>query len=222
MKNVIDKDVELWEIDKLIPYERNAKKHPPEQVEKIAKSISEFGWVAANAIEITPEGLIINGHGRRLAAIELGMRKVPVIVRDDLKTEAQVKAYRLVHNKSAESGFDTKLLGDEIKVLHLDMDFDMSGFFSDKELEFSMDDLGELDMNALTDDLESQVKEQADDTKNALNEEEGKEFPISTVIQGKLNAKQQRIMARFVAMAEAETDKEGLEAVVEYMDELCQ
>ena len=79
--------IEIWDIKDLVPYEMNAKKHPQDQVEKLATAITKFGWT--QPIVVWNNGEIIAGHGRRLAALHLGMKKVPVVVRSDLsKVEA--------------------------------------------------------------------------------------------------------------------------------------
>ncbi|MCV5918272.1 ParB N-terminal domain-containing protein, partial [Escherichia coli] len=63
--------VELRPLDWLKPYERNAKLHPPDQVRRLAATIRAHGW--DQPIVVEPDGTIIKGHGRRLAAIELGL-----------------------------------------------------------------------------------------------------------------------------------------------------
>ena len=77
-------------IDKLKPYERNARTHSDAQVEKIAKSIKEFGFI--NPVLIDGNFGIIAGHGRVLGAKKLGMTEVPCLFVEDL-TKAQKKAY---------------------------------------------------------------------------------------------------------------------------------
>ena len=66
--------IERWPLDKLIPYARNACTHSDAQVAQIAASIKEFGFV--NPILAGPDGVIIAGHGRLLAARKLGMKEV--------------------------------------------------------------------------------------------------------------------------------------------------
>ena len=106
----------------LVPYERNAKEHPQEQVEHIANSIKAFGF--RSPIVAWKDGTIINGHGRLLAAYKLGLEEVPVIYADDL-TEEEANAFRLADNKTAESSWDEFLLADELADL---FDFDMERF----------------------------------------------------------------------------------------------
>src|SRR5579863_1576267 len=119
--------VELMLLEKIIPYGRNARKIPPTAVDKVAASIQEFGWRVP--IVVDKDGVIICGHTRLLAAKKLGLREVPVHVADNL-TPAQVKAYRLMDNRSHdETDWDLDLLGTELAELRLlDFDLELTGF----------------------------------------------------------------------------------------------
>ena len=124
--------VELWQIDKILPYGKNAKLHNSKQVALLAKNIQEFGWDVP--IVVDKEGVIIKGHGRRLAALKLGMTEVPVIVRDDL-SPAQIRAARLADNKVAEGAHDDDILRQELQeLLNDDLDLGILGF-DDRELK---------------------------------------------------------------------------------------
>jgi hypothetical protein len=116
-----------WPIDKPIPYSRNSRKIPERAIDKVAASIKEFGW--RQAIVVDKDGVIICGHTRLLAAKKLGLKQVPVHVADNL-TPAQVKAYRLMDNRShEETDWDLELLGPELEELHaLDFDLELTGF----------------------------------------------------------------------------------------------
>jgi len=85
-----ESQVQLWPVDRLVPYARNPRTHSGEQVLQIAASIAEFGFT--NPILVDTKAGIIAGHGRLLAARKLGLPEVPVIVLDHL-TEAQKRAY---------------------------------------------------------------------------------------------------------------------------------
>jgi DNA modification methylase len=125
----MDLRVTAWPIDKPIPYARNARKISPKAIDKVAASLKEFGF--RQPIVVDKEGVIIVGHTRLLAAKQLGLREVPVHVADQL-TPAQVKAYRLMDNRShEETGWDLELLGPELEELKdLDFDLDLTGFDS--------------------------------------------------------------------------------------------
>jgi len=116
-------NIELWNIERLQPYDKNAREHSPEQVAQIAASITEFGFL--NPILVDSNDGIIAGHGRLSAAKELALDEVPVVVLDHL-TEAQKKAYILVDNKLAENAsWNEELLQQEIVSLNL-QDYDIS------------------------------------------------------------------------------------------------
>lgn len=109
--------------NELIPYEHNAKQHPDSQVKQIAASIKQFGF--RQPIVVDANNVVVIGHGRLLAAKELGLSEVPVVRADDL-TEKQIKALRLADNKTNESGWDFTEL--EAELAELALDFDMSEF----------------------------------------------------------------------------------------------
>lgn len=126
------KDIQMWLVDKLIPYARNPRTHSDAQVAQIAASIAEFGFL--NPILVDTKAGIITGHGRLLAARKLGLTEVPVIVLDHL-SEAQKRAYVIADNKLAENaGWDDEMLRVEIEALQ-DESFDVSLLgFEDEEL----------------------------------------------------------------------------------------
>jgi DNA modification methylase len=127
-----DLAVEVWPIDKPIPYARNARTHTEEQVAQVAASIVEFGWT--NPILVGPNRVIIAGHARLLAARKLRMTEVPVIVLDHL-TETQRRALVLADNRLALSaGWDEEMLRVELEALKEEaFDLDLVGF-TDEEL----------------------------------------------------------------------------------------
>ena len=124
--------------EELIPYEHNAKQHPDSQVKQIAASIKQFGF--RQPIVVDSHNVVVIGHGRLMAAKELGLKEVPVVRADDL-TDAQIKALRLADNKTNESAWDFTELEAELDDLKLD--FDMADFgFNDvsNTLDVSDDD----------------------------------------------------------------------------------
>jgi DNA modification methylase len=116
-------------VGSLVPDPRNARTHPKRQLDQIAASIREFGFT--NPILIDPEGSIIAGHGRLLAAKSIGMAEVPTIALAGL-TDAQKRALRLADNKIAlGAGWDLDLLKLELAnlaVLDVDLDLSLTGF----------------------------------------------------------------------------------------------
>lgn len=134
-----DLKIEYVDIDSIKPYEKNAKKHPKEQIEQIKNSIKKFNM-------IDPIGIwkdeIVEGHGRLMACKELSFKKVPIIRLDHL-TDDERKAYMLAHNKlTMNSDFDSELLGEELADLFGKIDMNELGFPVQIE-DIDMDILGE-------------------------------------------------------------------------------
>jgi ParB-like chromosome segregation protein Spo0J len=116
--------LEIVAIDKLKPYENNARTHSPEQIDKLRASLREFGFV--NPILIDSDYGIIAGHGRLMAAQAEGMTEVPCVFVEHL-TDAQKRAYILADNRLAElAGWNIELL--QMELLDLEVNFDMSDF----------------------------------------------------------------------------------------------
>ena len=118
--------VELWPIDKLIPYARNPRKNDA-AVDRMASSIQEFGFKIP--VLARSSGEVVDGHLRLKAAHKLGIAEVPVILCDEW-SDAQVKAFRLMVNRSVTwADWDEELLALELKELQeLDFDLDLTGF----------------------------------------------------------------------------------------------
>ena len=127
----------------LKPYKNNAKKHPKEQVERIANSIREFGFT--QPVIVDQNNCVVAGHGRILGAKKAGLKQVPTVCLEEL-TEEQIKAYRLVDNKLNESEWDKKLLDEEIKELFKSdvLDMEVFGFSVDVMADDVQDIVGEV------------------------------------------------------------------------------
>ena len=122
--------VERWPIDRPKPYGKNARAHSPQQITHLAKLITEYGWTMP--VLCDERNGVLAGHGRLLAARELGLPEVPVIVARGWSA-AQKKAYRLADNQSAlMSAWDGELLRSEIGDLRAQgINLEMAGFTSD-------------------------------------------------------------------------------------------
>ena len=131
MNNPADK-VEKVDINRLIPYARNARTHSDAQVDQIAASIREWGWTTP--VLVDPDFQIIAGHGRVMAAKKLGIGEVPVMVANGW-SDAKKRAYVLADNKLAlNAGWDEEILKLELDELQeLGADIELIGF-SDDEL----------------------------------------------------------------------------------------
>lgn len=115
-------DIKLVPVQAIKPYEKNPRKNDA-AVEKVAASIQEFGFRVPVVLDKNNE--IVAGHTRYKAAIKIGLNEIPCLIADDL-TEEQIKAYRLVDNKTQElSSWDFSLLMDELTAIDA---LDMSEF----------------------------------------------------------------------------------------------
>lgn len=132
MENQTELKVEYVDLDKIIPYDKNPRNNSP-AVDACAASIRDYGF--GQPISVDENMVIISGHTRRLAALKVGMEKIPCIVRRDLTPE-QVRAYRVVDNKIAElSEWNEELLAQEIAALpefnFADYGFDLGALATD-------------------------------------------------------------------------------------------
>lgn len=114
--------IEYINTDVLKKYNNNAKDHPDEQVNEIAKSIERFGF--RQPIVVDRNYVIVIGHGRMMAAKKLGIKQVPVTIIDDL-TDDEINALRLVDNRLNESAWDFSALESELAMIQ---GIDMSDF----------------------------------------------------------------------------------------------
>lgn len=128
-----------------VPYERNAKKHDDRQIKNIVNSINRFGW--QQDVVITSDNVLVIGHGRRLAALQIGC-EMPYHVIDkaaDELTDEDIRELRIADNQTnAETGTDWDTLEAELA----DLSFD--GF----DFDFGFDDEKEFDESDLDDDTE--------------------------------------------------------------------
>jgi len=135
MKNKIKTEYKNIPVSDLVPYARNARTHSPAQIDQIAASISEFTFL--NPVLVEPDGSLIAGHGRLLAAQKLKIDTIPAIVIKGL-SEAQKRALVLADNKIAlNAGWDDEMLANEIKSLIEDgYDPAITGFDEDEISRF--------------------------------------------------------------------------------------
>lgn len=180
--------------DKVIPYKNNAKKHPDDQIEELARQINEFGF--SQPIVVDKNMVIIAGHGRHIAAKSLTLKEVPVIVADHL-TADQTKAMRIADNKVASTKYDRDALRFELGSLErIDFDFTLTGIEAE-EISYL------FHLNEQDDVKDSHAKEQNANVKNSKPAKEERPEPrtISFLLdQGKADRMQQdldRLQAHF-------------------------
>lgn len=133
MKKSPSLQLEWWTLARLKPYPKNARNHPPEQITALVANIKANGF--NKPIVVDERGEILAGHGAYMAAKQLEMAEVPVIVRKGL-SQAQKRAYRIADNKVAEgSSWDKEILAVEFADLKaMGIDLGLTGF-DPKEIE---------------------------------------------------------------------------------------
>ncbi|QNJ55893.1 ParB-like nuclease domain protein [Microbacterium phage Rasputia] len=119
-------------IEALIPYENNPRRIPQDAIDAVALSIQTYGW--QQPIVVDKDNVIVVGHTRRLAAQQLGIAEVPVLV--STLPEEKLKEYRLVDNRTGEmSGWDHNALVMELREFESSL---LEAYFPDIDLEASM------------------------------------------------------------------------------------
>lgn len=127
---------EVWALDRIRPYDRNPKTHPPAQVALLAELLKQYG--PDQDIVVDELGVIIKGHGRRAAAATAGMTEFPVTIREGL-TEAEKQAMRIADNQlPLLGGWDKELLRGEIARLQAaDYQLNLLGFGEVQLVQFT-------------------------------------------------------------------------------------
>ena len=107
-------EIVMRKVSELTPYAKNAKTHDKVQIDNVAQSIKELGWL--QPIVIDRDGVVVIGHCRLMAAKKLKLKEVPVTVASGL-TEDEIKELRIADNKTNESPWDLGLLAEDVDVI---------------------------------------------------------------------------------------------------------
>ena len=210
--------IEAVDITWVKEYKANAKKHPPEQVESLARSIEKFGWTSY--IVVWKDGTIIAGHGRFLAAKKLGRKKVPVIVRRDL-TKAQADALRLADNRVVSTEYDQPAIMEELQRLsgELDGSFELSDLgFTEKELDFTLADFGEISDELFVDNISEAVEEQKSQNAEKIEQTDDVAAPIGDALGFKrVTLEQSRKIKNLMFGIESKTGLKGVDALLDVL-----
>ena len=173
----IKKTLVRMKVSDLVPYERNPRKIPQEAIDDVCESYRQCGVI--DPIEIDEQNVILSGHTRRLAALELGLKVIDCLKVEGL-TEEQKRKYRILANKTGErSGWDFELLDWELQDLDFegyDFDLDLSKFEDDTETERKEAKL----TDTISVVIECEDEEEAETVFNTL-QEEGYKCRISTL-----------------------------------------
>jgi ParB-like chromosome segregation protein Spo0J len=215
--NLVNLPTEMWEIDRVKPYEKNTKVHSPAHVKKLQASIKADGLFDALIVDM--DGVIIAGHGRYEALVGLGQLQVPVKHAAHL-TKNQADAARIAHNKTASTEYDSGFMAEELRRLSEADDVDLTAIgLDDHELEFLVEDLGDMNMDAISTDLDNDIDEQEKETEqkvaatDASSEKLVKALGFNAVPIAAVKS-----VRRFMADIEAQTGLKGADAFVAWIE----
>ena len=166
-------NIEYLDPKELVPYSKNAKRHPAEQVRLIANSIKQFGF--RQPIVVDKDNVVVIGHGRLLASKRLHLAQIPVTRVDDL-TDEQIRVLRLADNSVAGSDWNIDLLSDEIADLDLEMDINLEDFGL---LSLLPEEEEQSDDNSAEQEPEQEIDTRPASTQhNVFENQERMQFPI--------------------------------------------
>lgn len=210
--------IELWPLERIIPYENNAKKHTPEKIDQIAGWILSRGWTQPIVVQRST-GSIVAGHGRRLAAIKLGLKNVPVIALDI--DESDARKMRLADNALVSTDYDIQKMQNEVfELKNLGLDINDLGF-SVKELDFLNETIVVFNDDAFVEDITIAVESQKEENVKKQAETDGQDTPLSKIFGFKrLTIAQGRKVRSFMSFIEQETGKNGAEALMTHIEQL--
>jgi hypothetical protein len=213
---LVNLPTELWDIGDVKPYPKNTKVHPKEHIKRLKASIVEQGLF--DPIIVDFEGVIIAGHGRWTALTELGQIKVPVRHAKHL-TKDQADAARIAHNKTASTEYDSEFMAEEIRRLAESSEVDVQAIGLDEnELDFLVDDLGDMNIDAISTDLDGDIDAQDQETAEKVKATDASSEKVAKILGfNSVPIAAVKHVRRFLADLEAETGLKGEEAFVEWV-----
>lgn len=213
---LVNLPTELWDIGDVKPYPKNTKVHPKEHIKKLKASIEEQGLFDPLIVDF--EGVLIAGHGRFQALQELGHVKVPVRHAKHL-TKDQADAARIAHNKTASTEYDSEFMAEEIRRLAESTEVDVSALgLDEEELDFLVEDLGEVNIDAISTDLDGDIDAQDKETAEKVKATDASSEKVAKIIGfNSVPIAAVKHVRRFLADIEAETGLKGEEAFVEWV-----
>lgn len=206
--------VEIWDIKDVKEYPNNTKFHSDEKLKRLADSIQRSGL--SYPPQVDKDGVLITGHARKRAFELLGRTKIPVIVRTDL-TKIQIKRLRIDDNEVQKGQDIAENLAMELFELN-ELGEDLSTTFSEKDLSMALQDLGEINLDALTDDISQEVASFSNETQEKIDTEDEKPTVQIAKALGfaKITKSQERIIKAFLAHAEEQTGLKDGAALAAY------
>lgn len=213
--NLVRLPTEMWDVGQIHTYDKNTKVHTRPHIKKLMASIATDGLF--DALIVDADGVIIAGHGRFAALVELGHKHIPVKHAAHL-SKNQADAARIAHNKTASTDYDSGLLAEEMKRLMAADDVDISVLgFDDAELDFLIDDLGDMNFDAISTDLDQDIDNQDAETSEKVRATDASDEKVVKALGfNSIPIEGVKHVRRFIADLESQTGKVGAEAFVEF------
>lgn len=214
--NLVQLPTELWDIDRVKPYAKNTKVHSPAHIAKLKKSIAADGLFDALIVDL--DGVIIAGHGRFEALVALGHTKVPVKHAAHL-TKNQADAARISHNKTASVEYDSGFMAEELQRLSEADDVDITALgFEEHELDFLTDDIGDINMDAISTDLDQDIDDQEKETAEKVAATDASTEKLAKAMGfGAIPIAAVKHVRRLIADIEEETGMKGADAFANWV-----
>jgi len=214
--NLVNLPTQMWAIDRVKPYAKNTKVHSKEHVKKLQKSIQADGLFDALIVDM--DGVIIAGHGRYEALVGLGQTHVPVKHAAHL-TKNQADAARIAHNKTTSTEYDSGFMAEELARLSEADDVDLTALgLDDHELDFLVDDLGDMNMDAISASLDQDIDDQEKETAAKVAATDASSEKLVKVLGfNAVPIAASKDVRRWIASIEASTGLKGAEAFVAFV-----
>lgn len=209
--------VEMWTADKIHPYAKNNKVHSKEDIAQVKKSLEQFGLI--NTLVVDVDGVLIAGHKRFAALLEMGHVEFPVRHAKHL-TKNQADAARIADNKTQGTEYDSGFLAEELARLSEADDVDLFALgLDDRELSFLTDDLSEMNVDGMAVDLDAEIDAQDQETADKVAAIDSAQTPLTKVFGFKtVPVSDIPKFSRFMAEIQDQTGKIGAAAFAEWLD----
>ena len=200
----VKQEIVMMAIESIHPDPRNAKIHDEASVERLANSIDRLGW-RGNPIQVDEDGLILAGHGRRLAALKLGYTKVQVVVHEGL-SENDKNLIRVADNRVQSEDWDNDLLKEELLAIEVD---DRAFVTTETELKIIDEGLDLANPEAITLNIEGDVENQQNENDEFSDGVDSTGVPIAKAFGFKaVDMRTCRAIKRFMAQLKDEMNEE--------------
>ncbi|MBV6634383.1 MAG: ParB N-terminal domain-containing protein [Mameliella sp.] len=216
-----DLPVRMVDVDWLKPAPNNNKDHTPATTAKLARSMEKLGQITP--VICDKEGVLIAGHGRALAAKELGWPKIKCVI---LPVDAETaRKMRIADNLVSNQAYNQDALLKELADLGIAGEESLSELVADDRmvdnLLTAMDPIAEMDRDSIVTDIETAVSEYAEETDEHMHEVEEKDVAIKAIFEfGKLKPREARRLNVFMAMLKGKHGNDAKEALLAHAEEV--